>query len=217
MASPYTSVTFSNSKLTPNLANKLNLLRDDLSAAIGSGGSTAGPPGPPGADSTVPGPPGPMGPPGADSTVPGPKGDKGDKGDTGAQGIQGIPGVSANPGTWTSLSPGSGWSMPVQAQYRVEINGAVSTVYFRGMIQAAYAAMGTAAFTVPAGAQPSTPRRCLLAGAQNTGNPVDVASYIASISSAGVVTIFFLGGGPFVWADPAQTQQVYLDGLSYSL
>jgi hypothetical protein len=57
--------------------------------------------GPPGADSTVPGPKGDKGDtgdqgvpgaPGADSTVPGPKGDKGDKGDTGDQGVPGPPG-----------------------------------------------------------------------------------------------------------------------------
>lgn len=216
MPSVYTKVTFSNSRLTPNLANKLNLLRDDLSAAIGSGGGTAGPPGPTG----PPGPKGDTGPPGAASTVPGPQGPQGPQGDpgaAGAQGPQGIAGTSANPGTWTSLSPGSGWTIPGQGQYRVEINGAVSTVFFRGMIQAAYSAMGTAAFTLPAGAQPSMTRSRVLSGAQATGNPVDVASYIASISPGGVVTIFFLGAGPFVWADPARTQQVYLDGLSYSL
>ena len=159
MPSTYTKVTFSNSKLTPNLANKLNMLRDDLSAAIGSGGGTAGPPGPTGPAGPK-GDTGPTGPPGADSTVPGPAGPKGDKGDTGAQGVPGTPGVSANPGVWTSLSPGSGWTIPGQAQYRVEVNGSVSTVYFRGMISAAYAAMGTGALTVPAGAQPSTLRRC---------------------------------------------------------
>jgi hypothetical protein len=60
-------------------------------------------------------------------------------------------------------------------------------------------------------------RSRVLAGAQNTGNPIDVASYIASVAASGVCTIFFLGAGPFVWADPSQTQQVYLDGLSYSL
>jgi hypothetical protein len=124
---------------------------------------------------------------------------------------------SVNPGTWTALSLGSGWTAPTQAQYRVEVNGAVSTVYFRGMIQAAYSAMGTTAFTAPAGAQPSMTRSAVLAGAQNTGTPSDVASYIASVASSGVCTIYFLGAGPFVWADPAQTQQVYLDGLSYSL
>ena len=216
MASAYTSVTFSNSKLTPNLANKLNMLRDDLSAAIGSGGGTAGPPGPQG----PPGPKGDTGPPGAASTVPGPAGPtgpKGDKGDTGAQGVPGTPGVSANPGVWTSLSLGSGWTAPAQAQYRVEINGAVSTVYFRGMIQAAYSALGTTAFTAPSDARPSIPRGNVLAGAQATGTASDVASYIASVAVSGVCTIYFLGAGPFVWADPAQTQQVYLDSLSYSL
>ena len=216
MASAYTSVTFSNSKLTPNLANKLNMLRDDLSAAIGSGGGTAGPPGPQG----PPGPKGDTGPPGAASTVPGPAGPtgpKGDKGDTGAQGVPGTPGVSANPGVWTSLSLGSGWTAPTQAQYRIETNGAISTVYFRGMIQAAYSALGSTAFTTPAGARPSMSRSLALGGAQNTGMPSDVASYIATIASSGVCTIYFLGAGPFVWADPAQIQQVYLDSLSYSL
>lgn len=122
-----------------------------------------------------------------------------------------------NPGTWTNLSLGAGWTAPVQAQYRVEVNSAVSTVYFRGMIQAAYSALGTAAFTAPAGAQPSMTRSCVLGGAQNTGTPSDIASYLASVSSAGVCTIYFLCAAAFVWADPAQTQQVYLDGLFYSL
>ena len=293
MASAYTDVNFSNAKFNGITANKLNLLRDDLSAAIGSGGGTAGPPGPQGpagpkgdtgpqgptgAASTVPGPAGPQGPKGdtgatgaastvpgpagptgpqgnpgatgatgpqglpgatgptgptgpagADSTVPGPTGPQGASGATGAtgpqgpigntgpQGPQGIPGTSANPGIWTSLALGSGWTAPTQAQYRVEVNGAVSTVYFRGMIQAAYAALGTTAFTAPAGAQPSMTRSAVLAGAQATGTPSDVASYIASVAASGVCTIYFLGAGPFVWADPSQTQQVYLDGLSYSL
>jgi hypothetical protein len=124
---------------------------------------------------------------------------------------------SVNPGTWTTLSLGTGWTAPTQAQYRVEVNGAVSTVYFRGMIQGAYSVIGTTAFTVPAGGQPSMSRRAVLAGAQNTGTATDVASYVADVSSAGVCTIYALTAGPFVWYDPAQTQQVYLDGLSYSL
>lgn len=85
MASAYTDVTFSNAKLNGITANKLNLLRDDLSAAIGSGGGTAGPPGPQG----PPGPKGDTGPQGPASTVPGPAGPiglQGPKGDTGATG-----------------------------------------------------------------------------------------------------------------------------------
>ena len=303
MASSYTDVNFSNAKFNGITAMKLNMLRDDLSAAIGSGGGTAGPPGPQGpagpkgdtgpqgpagAASTVPGPAGPTGPQGpvgpagttgptgtaatatagttttgapgtaanvtnvgttsaavfnflvprgdvgatgtAGATGPqgpigntgatgsqGPQGAAGATGPQGPQGPQGVPGTSAIPGTWTSLSLGAGWTVPVQAQYRVEVNGAVSTVYFRGMIQAAYAALGTTAFTAPAGAQPSMTRSRVLAGAQATGTPSDVASYIASVAASGVCTIYFLGAGPFVWADPSQTQQVYLDGLSYSL
>jgi hypothetical protein len=124
---------------------------------------------------------------------------------------------SVNPGTWTNLSLGSGWTAPTQAQYRLEVNGAVSTVYFRGMIQAAYSAMGTTAFTAPVGARPSMTRSCVLGGAQNTGTAGDVASYLASISSAGVCTIYFLCAAAFVWADSSRTQQVYLDSLFYSL
>lgn len=124
---------------------------------------------------------------------------------------------TVTPGTWTNLSLGAGWTAPTQAQFRVENNGAVSTVHFRGMIQAAYSAMGTTAFTAPTGAQPSMTRSCVLGGAQNTGTPSDISSYLASVSSAGVCTIYFLCAAAFVWADPAQTQQVFLDGLSYSL
>jgi hypothetical protein len=64
-----------------------------------------GDPGPPGADSTVPGPPGdqgPPGPPGADSTVPGPPGDPGPQGDPGPPGadstVPGPPGDQGPPG-----------------------------------------------------------------------------------------------------------------------
>jgi hypothetical protein len=217
MSSAYTKVAFTDSAKGIT-ATKLNLLRDDLSAAIGAGGGTAGPPGPAGPTGpTGPqgatGPQGPAGPTGAT----GPQGPIGNTGPQGATGPQGPPGTSANPGTWTNLSLSAGWTTPTQAQYRVEVNGAVSTVYFRGMIQAAYSAMGTTAFTAPAGAQPSMTRSRVLAGAQNTGTPSDVASHIANVAPSGVCTIYFLGAGPFVWADPAQTQQVFLDGLSYSL
>jgi Collagen triple helix repeat (20 copies) len=174
-----------------------------------------GPQGPTGAT-------GPQGPQGVQGTAgatgaQGPKGDKGDTGATGPQGPQGVPGTSVDAGTWTALSLGSGWSAPVQAQYRIEVNGVVSTVYFRGMIQAAYSALGTIAFTAPVGARPSMTRSSVLGGAQNTGTPSDVAVYLASVSSAGVVIIYFLCGAAFVWADPSKTQQIYLDGLFYSL
>ena len=91
---------------------------------------------------------GPQGPAGATGAT----GPQGPAGATGPQGPQGVPGTSANPGTWILLSLGSGWTAPGQADARVEVNGAVSTVYFRGMVQAAYSAMGTTAFTVPTGA-----------------------------------------------------------------
>jgi hypothetical protein len=214
MSSPYTDIVFTDSAKGIT-AKKLNLLRDDLSVAIGAGGGTVGPPGPPGPT----GPTGPQGPTGATGAQgpPGTTGATGPPGPTGPQGPQGIPGTSVDPGTWAALSLGSGWTAPTQAQFRIEVNGAVSTVYFRGMLQAAYSALGTTAFTLAAGSRPSMTRSAVLGGAQNTGTASDVASYIASVSPAGVCTVYFLGAGPFVWADPAQTQQVYLDGLSYSL
>ena len=57
--------------------------------------------GPPGADSTVPGPAGPQGPPGptgAASTVPGPTGPTGPQGSTGPQGPTGPQGVKGDQG-----------------------------------------------------------------------------------------------------------------------
>ena len=57
-----------------------------------AGLSFQGPPGPAGADSTVPGPPGPQGEPGADSTVPGPQGEPGPAGPAGPAGANGTDG-----------------------------------------------------------------------------------------------------------------------------
>ena len=128
-----------------------------------------------------------------------------------------ISGSPITPGAWANVTLQTGWTAPIQAQYRIEVNGAVSTVYFRGMIQAAYSALGAAAFTVPSGAYPSMTRSAVLGGAQNTGTATDVASYIASMSTTGSCTVYVLGAGPFCWFDPSQTQLVYLDGLSYSL
>ena len=110
----------------PTLRTKLNAMWDAFQDAIAN---AVGPPGPPGADSTVPGPkgdkgdPGPKGDkgdPGADSTVPGPKGDqgdpgpKGDKGDPGAastvpgpKGDQGDPGPKGDKG-----DPGAASTVP---------------------------------------------------------------------------------------------------------
>jgi hypothetical protein len=59
---------------------------------------SAGPAGPPGADSTVPGPAGPAGPPGADSTVPGPTGPAGATGPTGPPGATGPTGLTGETG-----------------------------------------------------------------------------------------------------------------------
>lgn len=66
-----------------------------------------GPQGPPGADSTVPGPPGPSGPPGpagADSTVPGPPGPAGETGPAGPTGPAGADG-SGSEVDWSNVPP----------------------------------------------------------------------------------------------------------------
>lgn len=92
----------------PEVRAKLNELHGVFEDAVDN---AVGPPGPPGADSTVPGPkgdqgdPGPKGDtgnPGADSTVPGPKGDTGltgPKGDTGLTGADStVPGPKGDTG-----------------------------------------------------------------------------------------------------------------------
>jgi hypothetical protein len=67
MASPYTKIAFTDSAKGIT-ATKLNLLRDDLSAAISSGGGTVGPPGPAGPTGPT-GPQGPAGPTGPAGTA----------------------------------------------------------------------------------------------------------------------------------------------------
>lgn len=131
-------------------------------------------------------------------------------------GITGKP-TLPDPGTWTILPLAAGWTAPIQAQYRVQVIGSVSTVFYRGMIQAAFSSLGIPAFTVPANGRPSMTRSAVLGGAQSTGTPSDIASYLASITASGVCTLYFLVGASFVWADPSKTQQVNLDGLFYSL
>ena len=92
----------------PEIREKLNEMHGVFEDAVDN---AVGPPGPPGADSTVPGPkgdqgdPGPKGDtgnPGVDSTVPGPKGDTGltgPKGDTGLTGADStVPGPKGDTG-----------------------------------------------------------------------------------------------------------------------
>ena len=127
-------------------------------------------------------------------------------------------GPTVDSGTWTTLSAASGWSAgSITPQYRVETIGSVKSVYCRGIMQALYTALGTTAFTLPSAAFPSAIRSMTLSGAQNTGTAGDVTAYIATITTSGVVTIYFLGGSAFVYADKSQTNLVYLDGLIFSL
>jgi hypothetical protein len=125
---------------------------------------------------------------------------------------------SVDPGVWTTLTPATGWSAgSVTPQYRIETAGAIKTVYSRGIVTCANAALGTTAWTFPSAAFPAATRNIVLGGAQNTGTASDVASFLATVSSAGVVTIYFLAASAFVWLDKSQTLLVYLDGLIFSV
>jgi hypothetical protein len=132
-------------------------------------------------------------------------------------GVFSAPAGTADPGVWTALSLQAGWTAPSQAEYRVQTIGAIKTVFFRGFVQGAYAALSSLVTNLAVGARPSIARVVCLGGAQATGTASDVAAYVANISSAGDLRFYFLSGGPFIWADPSQTQVIYLDGLLYSL
>ena len=126
---------------------------------------------------------------------------------TGA-GISGGPVL--DPGTWTTLTLGTGWSGT--GQYRLETNGTIKTVFHRGLIvQAAGAA--PLAFTLPVAVRPSAARGMPLAGFDAT----DVVLYHATIGTDGTVTIYPIVRNYFAWPVPANQQNVYLSGLTFSL
>jgi hypothetical protein len=126
----------------------------------------------------------------------------------GAGGVTG----TVNPGTWTNLSYGTGWTQNTVAQYRVETNGSFQEVICQGIINYASGA-ASLAFTLPAGARPSVQRGCMLAGYDSTG---DVQSFLVTISTAGAVNIYPMVRQAFVWPS-ATNGSVYLDNLSFAL
>jgi hypothetical protein len=122
------------------------------------------------------------------------------------------PAGTVNPGTWTNLSYGTGWTQNTVAQYRVETNGSFQKVICQGIINYASGA-ASLAFTLPAGAQPGVTRGCVLSGFDSSG---DVLLFSANVSTTGAVTILPMCRQGFVWPS-ATNGSVYLDNLSFAL
>jgi hypothetical protein len=122
------------------------------------------------------------------------------------------PAGTVNPGTWTNLSYGTGWTQNTVAQYRVETNGSFQKVICQGIINYASGA-ASLAFTLPVGARPGVTRGCVLAGFDSSG---DVLLFSANVSTAGAVTILPMVRQSFVWPS-ATNGSVYLDNLTFAL
>jgi hypothetical protein len=119
---------------------------------------------------------------------------------------------TVNPGTWTNLTYGTGWTQNTTAQYRVETNGSFQKVIGQGIINYASGA-ASLAFTLPAGARPGVTRGCVLAGFDSSG---DVLLFSAKVSTAGAVTILPMVRQSFAWPS-ATNGSVYLDNLTFAL
>lgn len=189
--------------------------------AAGAASTVPGPQGPQGpiGPAGSPGSPGATGPAGADSTVPGPTGPTGLTGPagpaglTGPQGPQGPQGVSGvDPGTWTALSYGTGWTQNTTAQFRVETNGSFQKIIAQGIINYASGAVSLA-FTLPAGARPGVVRGGVLNGFDSSG---DVLLFSVNVATTGAVTILPMVRQAFVWPS-ATNGSIYLDGLTFSI
>jgi hypothetical protein len=116
----------------------------------------------------------------------------------------------ASLGTWTTLTLASGWTGA--GQYKIQTDGTVSMVSCRGKItQAAGAAL--LAFTFPVAGQPSAVRMLMLSGMQTEGETL----YHANITTTGAVTITPVVRAVFTWPVTSTAQDVYLDGLTFSL
>ena len=122
------------------------------------------------------------------------------------------PSGTVNPGTWTALSYGTGWTQNTVGQYRVETNGSFQKVICQGIINYVSGA-ASLAFTLPAGAQPTVQRGCVLGGYDSSG---DTQLFQASVSTAGAVNIVPMVRQNFSWPS-ATNGSVYLDNLSFAL
>ncbi len=134
---------------------------------------------------------------------------------TNASGVRGWlaqPTGTVNPGTWTNLSYGTGWTQNTTAQYRVETNGSFQKVICQGIINYASGA-ASLAFTLPAGARPGVTRGCVVSGVDSSG---DTLLYSVGVVTSGAVTIVPMVRTAFSWPS-ATNGSVYLDGLSFAL
>lgn len=116
------------------------------------------------------------------------------------------------PGTWTTLSLATGWTVKITPQYRVEVNGSVSTVRCRGAVTQASGA-ASLAFTFPSGAIPSAVRMVMVAGLQTEGQTL----YHVQVDASGNVTVTAVVRAVFTWPVTSTAQDVYLDSLAFSL
>jgi hypothetical protein len=123
----------------------------------------------------------------------------------------------ADPGAWTTPSFATGWSDGGQCAFRVQVLGAISTVFARGMaVQAAAAA--SLAFTLPSGARPSAARTCMVSGYQtDPDSSLVLVLYAVTIGTDGTLNIYPIVKNTFVWPLPANQQNVYLDSLNFAL
>jgi hypothetical protein len=121
-------------------------------------------------------------------------------------------GSLVDPGTWTNLSYGTGWTQNTTAQYRVEVNGTFSKVIAQGIINYASGA-ASLAFTLPVGARPGVARGCVLAGFDSSG---DVQLFQATVATSGAVNIVPMVRQSFSWPS-ATNGSVYLDNLTFAL
>ena len=127
--------------------------------------------------------------------------------------LTGVPtGNFVDPGTWTALTYSTGWTQNTAANFRVETNGTFKKVHCEGIINYASGA-ASLAFTLPSGARPAVQRGCMLAGYDSSG---DVQSFLATVTTAGVVNIFPMVRQAFSWPS-ATNGSVYLDGLTFAL
>jgi hypothetical protein len=117
-----------------------------------------------------------------------------------------------DPGAWTNLSYGTGWTQNTTAQYRIEVNGTFSKIICQGIINYASGA-ASLAFTLPAGARPGITRGCVLSGFDSSG---DVLLFSANVSLSGAVTILPMCRQSFVWPS-ATNGSVYLENLTFAL
>ena len=100
---------------------------------------------------------------------------------------------TTDPGTWTTPSFSTGWSDGGSCAYRINATGTIKTIFARGIASQ-------------------------VAGYQNESDSTQsLVLYGVTVSTAGAVNIYPIIKNNAVWTSSAQSQSVYLDGLTFSL